>query len=504
MSFSLLLKPGRRSGGIAARKKDALLALLTRNASRRLLSVLAVLLCSGLMVKKRTFLVQLHKEVRYGLKVLKVMLQSIWLSTWSKPMTLPHGLTDALPYDAVYVPGLTAMGRTYPAEILGTRAIVAQLSPYASSHDRAVELFFMLKGGQVDYGEEHSRRYGHSRYGKTWPGRLPNWSELQPVVLIAHSHGGNTARMLQYLLSIAFFPGHATSSGWIKAVICVASPLNGCPVLHGLGMPLRSQSKGGLMLLGVEQGQKVGGLLSLVRAGQTAGYILHWALGDYEWARRFYDWGLDHWRLTRRTGGWMQLWHLVWGDHHILNTDDTAGYDLTVDGSARLNELMATLHSDTYYFSLPCTWTCETGNVVGNRPLPRPTPTFSLVPFGALIASCTPDAKPTDRVSAWSAKDWEHNDTVVPLRSQLRPQEGLSDAQETSYLDGWNEGDPIPAAGMWHVMPTSEVDHRAAMYLAHPLDEKMMQVMRILIAAAKFDIAGEDWLVLGSTSGKGL
>jgi len=420
-------------------------------------------------------------------------------------MKLPSGLTDGLPYDVVYVPGLTAMGRTYPVEVLGAAAVVAELSPYASSHDRAVELFYMLKGGLVDYGDDHSRRYGHSRYGKSWSGRLPDWSELKPVVLIAHSHGGNTARMLQYLLSIAFFPEHITSAAWIKAIICVASPLNGCPVLHGLGMPLRAHSEEGVVATaaGVQQGQQVGGLLSLIRIGQTAGYILHWALGDFEWARRFYDWGLDHWMLTRRTGGWAQLWHLIWGDHHILNTDDTAGYDLTVDGSSRLNELMANLHSDTYYFSLPCTWTRDAGSVVGCRPLPRPTPTFSLVPFGALIASCTPDGKPTDRVKGWNAAEWQHNDTVVPLRSQLCPQEGLSEWQETTYLDGWNEGDPIPAAGMWHILPTSEVDHRAAMYFAHPLDEKMIQVMRILRASARFDASGEDWLVLGSTSVRG-
>lgn len=30
---------------------------------------------------------------------------------------------------------------------------------------RARELFYYLKGGQVDYGEEHSRARGHSQFG---------------------------------------------------------------------------------------------------------------------------------------------------------------------------------------------------------------------------------------------------------------------------------------------------------------------------------------------------
>ena len=33
---------------------------------------------------------------------------------------------------------------------------------------RARELFYYLKGGQVDYGEEHSRMCGHSQFGKNY------------------------------------------------------------------------------------------------------------------------------------------------------------------------------------------------------------------------------------------------------------------------------------------------------------------------------------------------
>jgi hypothetical protein len=30
---------------------------------------------------------------------------------------------------------------------------------------RARQLFYYLKGGQVDYGEDHSKTYGHSQFG---------------------------------------------------------------------------------------------------------------------------------------------------------------------------------------------------------------------------------------------------------------------------------------------------------------------------------------------------
>lgn len=40
-------------------------------------------------------------------------------------------------------------------------------SGVASLHDRACEIFYSLKGGTVDYGEEHAREHGHDRYGAT-------------------------------------------------------------------------------------------------------------------------------------------------------------------------------------------------------------------------------------------------------------------------------------------------------------------------------------------------
>lgn len=33
---------------------------------------------------------------------------------------------------------------------------------------RARELFYYLKGGQVDYGEEHSKACGHSQFGRIY------------------------------------------------------------------------------------------------------------------------------------------------------------------------------------------------------------------------------------------------------------------------------------------------------------------------------------------------
>lgn len=414
-------------------------------------------------------------QLLYYCRVFVVFCQSLWL--WAFSRRSRHAQALQMPrFPTVFVPGLMISGHESPAAELSETIIVACLSPYASSHDRAVELFYMLKGGYIDYGEEHSCKYGHKRFGRHLHARLPHWSASAPIVLVAHSHGGNTARMLQHLLAVEFFDGYDTCAAWVKAIVCIAVPLNGLPVINGVGMPLREDCCRGLTKTGIERGQQVGRLPSLPRVGQTLGYLLHWGFGDFCWARRLYDWGLDHWSLTRKTGGWLALRQLLWGTHHILNTDDTAGYDLTVHGSGRLNDLMP-LHSDTYYFSIPCMWTLPSA---GGMPCPRATSAFFIVPTAALTAIFTPQKPPASFVKEWDYREWLQNDLVVPLRSQCFPCEGANaGCPVRKHTELWTEGATLER-GIWHVLPTSEVDHYNVLLFPHVVRSKLQAVLRAL------------------------
>lgn len=417
-------------------------------------------------------------ELFYWSRFMTVLGQSAWLCLTSPKAEAGEALRPQH-FSVVFVPGLMCAGRNYPAALLGKGAVVAQLSPYASSHDRAVELFYTLKGGRADYGEEHSCRFGHARFGRCFDGQLQKWDAENPIVLLAHSHGGNTARMLQHLLCTGFFTGYATSAAWVKAIICVAVPLNGCPVLHCLGMPLRANCGKGCMANGIEHGQAVGGVLSLVRFGQTVGYLLNWTFGDFDCIRWLHDWGLDHWSITRRTGGWLPLWQLLWGSHHILNTDDTAGYDLTVDGASRLNSL-AVLHPCTYYFSLPCSWTTN-NYVAGNRPMPLPTSNMAMLPFGALTATLVCRAIPTSFVLEWHPEEWLRSDLVVPLRSQEYPCEGsVGNAVLKRHVRFPHHEKGGLSTGVWHVLPTTEIDHGKAMFFPEPLRSMVQQILNAM------------------------
>ncbi|KAJ0757031.1 putative carboxylesterase [Helianthus annuus] len=50
------------------------------------------------------------------------------------------------------------------AEKKDEKVLVPDLGSLTSIYDRARELFYYLKGGQVDYGEEHSKASGHAQF----------------------------------------------------------------------------------------------------------------------------------------------------------------------------------------------------------------------------------------------------------------------------------------------------------------------------------------------------
>lgn len=55
----------------------------------------------------------------------------------------------------------------------GYEVYTPSIGPVASNWDRACELYAYLVGGTVDYGAYHSATNGHDRYGRTFPGVLP-------------------------------------------------------------------------------------------------------------------------------------------------------------------------------------------------------------------------------------------------------------------------------------------------------------------------------------------
>ena len=125
----------------------------------------------------------------------------------------------------------------------GYEVYTPSIGPVASNWDRACELYAYLVGGTVDYGAYHSATNGHARYGRTFPGVLPELnnpdSELK-VHLIGHSMGGETIRMLAQLLENGDADERNASRGgdisplftgecrhWIESITTLCTPHDG-------------------------------------------------------------------------------------------------------------------------------------------------------------------------------------------------------------------------------------------------------------------------------------
>lgn len=383
----------------------------------------------------------------------------------------------------VLIPGNMGSGQAAAAlySAHGARVLCPPLGPVSSCHDRACELFYALKGGRIDFGEAHSLAHGHARFGADCgAGVLPGWSASDPVIVVSHSQGVNTALALQALLRDQAFPGHTTGADWVAGVVAIAAPFRGagpaleilgavpkpthnpcvacgCPgcqrpstpptfdhvysppngrssspngsarthpgsapgdnggvrtssgILrsrgaHGGGSRVPSMGgaansvggrecrrsgggggggrggNGGGRSGGSDGGESHGGggssgdggggggghwpfcgrleqlvgpRLLPVGFGITLGYLSHVLFLWSSAARaRLFDWRLDHWEM-----GAADLWPLLRGTHRLLRSTDTALFELTVHGSARVSEALPA-HDCSLYVSLPC---CATG-----------------------------------------------------------------------------------------------------------------------------------------------
>lgn len=269
---------------------------------------------------------------------------------------------DGNDYPIVLVHGLFGWGGTEIANLnywggfsslqqmltdAGYEVYTPSIGPVASNWDRACELYAYLVGGTVDYGQYHSAQNGHSRYGRTFKGVLPelnNADSTLKIHLVGHSMGGETIRMLAQLLengdadelrattdgSISkLFTG--TCRHWIESITTLCTPHDG------------SQYDGKVYN---EEEPLVHRFVAALSAA-TGMNINEENLG--------LDFKLDQWGLTREPGESYESYiHRVensnlWKD----DVKDLSVYDLSPDGAAVLNSY-AKAQDDIYYFSVAC------------------------------------------------------------------------------------------------------------------------------------------------------
>ncbi|XP_011071131.1 uncharacterized protein LOC105156632 [Sesamum indicum] len=222
------------------------------------------------------------------------------------------------------------------AEKKDERVLVPDLGSLTSIYDRARELFYYLKGGQVDYGEEHSRACGHSQFGRVYEkGHYPEWDEDHPIHFVGHSAGAQVVRVLQQMLADKAFKGYEnTSPNWVLSITSLSGAFNGTTRTYLDGI----QPEDGKSLKPIS-------LLQLCRIG-----VILYDWFDIQWLKAYYNFGFDHFNMSRKKIG---IWGLVcclMGKSGPFASGDWILPDLTIQGSIRLNSHIQTF-PDTYYFS---------------------------------------------------------------------------------------------------------------------------------------------------------
>ncbi|MFN3984960.1 MAG: esterase/lipase family protein [Rhodocyclaceae bacterium] len=288
----------------------------------------------------------------------------------------------------------------------GIHAVSVAVGPVSSNWDRAVEAYYQMKGGCVDYGEAHARRHGHARFGRCYAALHPAWDEHHKVNIIAHSQGGQTARLLVQLLKEGS-PEERAASGddvadlfkggkdWVRSVTTLSTPHNGTTLTKGVYT------------------------LTLDMAEQLVGAIAG-AMGSSTHATNLYDFKLDQWGLKRRPDERFRDYFARVRASPVLQpgfTRDLSSWDLSPEGARELNAWVHT-HPDVYYFSLSTASTMR-GPLTGNE-YPIPTSAAILSP-GALWMGSYRNLSPAPgevRID----HTWLKNDAVVNTVSMRAPE----------------------------------------------------------------------------------
>ncbi|MGW7849725.1 lipase-like domain-containing protein [Staphylococcus xylosus] len=287
------------------------------------------------------------------------------------------------------------------------------MSPFGSNYDRALELYYYIKGGTVDYRAYHSKKYGHARYGKTYKGIYPEWAPGKKVHLVGHSFGGQTIQVLEDMLrngvpeEIEYQKKHGGdipeifaggNDNMVSSVTTIATPHNGTFISDKLGnKPI---------------------------ARKLFYKILKYTSNKYTKA----DYGLEPWGIKQRDDeSFIQYLKRV-KDNKVWKTEDTSFTDGSIEGSKKINDRL-TLSKDVAYTSITAEDTHKTFNN-------RQRGNFKMFAPFKLLANL---------VGRQNPESWREGDGPVPLKSGLYPFN--KPHKDTTF-------DSKPELGLWGVMPT--------------------------------------------------
>ncbi len=302
----------------------------------------------------------------------------------------------------------------------GIECYAASVGPMSSAWDQACELYAQLTGTRVDYGEAHSKKHGHKRYGRSYDKPLfEGWGPDKKIHLVGHSFGGNSSRMLANLLTHGAAEEVETSGSGVSplfkggkesfvcSVTAICSPLDGTKAYE-------TASK-----------------YKLIQPLKFLAYNYAGVFGRTSIGHRFADFHLEQFGLTDYPESDNKD-SFVKAITNLLNTNDCIAYDMYAQGSKELNEKIS-ISPSVYYFSYPF------NAVDGSENKPIHTDFILMKATSSLMLH---DSKKSGRPIVG-------NDGLVDVESAKHP--------STEPFKDFDADDIKP--GLWNVMPVRIGDH---------------------------------------------
>lgn len=312
----------------------------------------------------------------------------------------------------------------------GYNAYAASVAPTGSAWDRTCELYAQLAGTIVDYGKAHSGKNNHERFGKDFSScpLIKEWNDDTRLVLIGHSFGGATIRLLSELLARGseeernvtnpdalspLFKGGMDNR--IHAIVALAAPMNGTTAYDMLEDPSFDANK--------------------VKSSLSSKLLSH----------------LMSMFIKAETDG--------------RDERDYAAYDMHIDNALAMNNRIHIL-PHVYYFSIPCSATRKKDGIY--MPVKdRMEPLF--------IRRSTQMGQYKGQTKGGFVVDetWQENDGLVNTISAKYP---LNDPHKQFTQDNVEKG-------IWNVFPPYPYDHmsmQGGLTKNHPIEEFYFELVSII------------------------
>ena len=312
----------------------------------------------------------------------------------------------------------------------GHEVFEVSVGPVSSNWERAIECYYQIKGGQVDYGKRHSDKYNviQKPSNKDYTGLYPNWGPNSPIHIIGHSMGGQTARMLQHILSTEFFIDEKSGvkedskllstaqSGMLKSITTISTPHDGTTLTEIVtkSLPFLQYFVG------------------------VAGIV----------GNSFYNFDLEHMRFTKdEEESWLTYIERM-RNHTAWSTKNISGWDLSLDGAKELNDIL-NASPEIFYFSFVTSTTKK--NIENKYHSPVKETPIMIKTRSKLIGFRSGywfDGSKTDSL-------WYENDGVVNTISMYGPTSGMNGADPIVKY----ESNDLLIPGQWNWIKISDMDH---------------------------------------------